>query len=78
MALISLEDLDALDDDQLDNDITDNREPMDEDERERLLTHWRAVASTHHVSVAPGEGMAPTAFFSELLDCIVINEKFVR
>ncbi|KAL6111265.1 uncharacterized protein ACO6RY_20189 [Pungitius sinensis] len=53
MALISLEDLEGLDDDQLDDDITDNREPMDEDERDRLLTHWQAVASTHHVSVPP-------------------------
>ncbi|KAF1394469.1 hypothetical protein PFLUV_G00000630 [Perca fluviatilis] len=51
MALISLEDLDGLDDEQLDDDITDNPEPMDEDER--LLTHWQAVASTHHVSVPP-------------------------
>ncbi|XP_054460846.1 heme-binding protein soul4 [Anoplopoma fimbria] len=53
MALISLEDLDGLDDDQLDDDITDNSEPMDEEDRDRLLTHWQAVASTHHVSVPP-------------------------
>ncbi|XP_049427659.1 heme-binding protein soul4 [Epinephelus fuscoguttatus] len=53
MALISLEDLDGLDDEQLDDDITDNPEPMDEEERDRLLTHWQAVASTHHVSVPP-------------------------
>ncbi|XP_076584854.1 heme-binding protein soul4 isoform X2 [Chaetodon auriga] len=51
MALISLEDLDGLDDEQLDDDITDNPEPMDEDER--LLAHWQAVASTHQVSVPP-------------------------
>lgn len=56
MALISLEDLDGLDDEQLDDDITDNPEPMDEEDRDRLLTHWQAVASTHHVSVPPGEG----------------------
>lgn len=54
MALISLEDLDGLDDEQLDDDITDNPEPMDGDDR--LLTHWQAVASTHQVSVPPGEG----------------------
>ncbi|KAM6941358.1 heme-binding protein soul4 isoform 2-T3 [Lycodopsis pacificus] len=53
MALISLEDLDGLDDAQLDDDITDNPEPMDEEDRDRLLTHWQAVASTHHVSVPP-------------------------
>ncbi|XP_029906945.1 heme-binding protein soul4 [Myripristis murdjan] len=53
MALISLEDLDGLDDEQLDDDITDNPEPLDEDERERLLSHWQAVASTHRVSVPP-------------------------
>ncbi|XP_037619197.1 heme-binding protein soul4 [Sebastes umbrosus] len=53
MALISLEDLDGLDDEQLDDDITDNPEPMDEEDRDRLLTHWQAVASTHHVSVPP-------------------------
>lgn len=53
MALISLEDLDGLDDEQLDDDITDNPEPMDEDDR--LLSHWQAVASTHQVSVPPGE-----------------------
>ncbi|KAF7649508.1 hypothetical protein LDENG_00140530 [Lucifuga dentata] len=51
MALISLEDLDGLDD-----DITDSPEPIDvedEEERERLLNHWQAVASTHQVSVPP-------------------------
>ncbi|XP_071754890.1 heme-binding protein soul4 [Centroberyx gerrardi] len=53
MALISLEDLDGLDDEQLDDDITDNPEPMDEVERENLLAHWQAVASTHRVSVPP-------------------------
>ncbi|XP_029283309.1 heme-binding protein soul4 [Cottoperca gobio] len=53
MALISLEDLDRLDDEQLDDDIADNPEPMDEEDRDRLLTHWQAVASTHHVSVPP-------------------------
>ncbi|KAI3352221.1 hypothetical protein L3Q82_005579 [Scortum barcoo] len=51
MALISLEDLDGLDDEQLEDDITDNPEPMDEDDR--LLAHWQAVASTHQVSVPP-------------------------
>lgn len=53
MALISLEDLDGLDDEQLDDDITDNPEPMGEEEADRLLSHWQAVASTHQVSVPP-------------------------
>lgn len=52
MALISLEDLEGLDDDQLDEDITDNPEPMDGDDR--LLSHWQAVASTHQVTVPTG------------------------
>ncbi|XP_036979592.1 heme-binding protein soul4 isoform X3 [Acanthopagrus latus] len=56
MALISLEDLDGLDDEQLDDDITDNPEPMEEDDR--LLAHWQAVASTHQVSV-PQEMTGP-------------------
>ncbi|KAM9857378.1 heme-binding protein soul4 [Aulostomus maculatus] len=58
MALISLEDLDGLDDEQLDDDITDNPEPMDEEEADRLLAHWQAVASTHQVSV-PAEMTGP-------------------
>lgn len=59
MALISLEDLEGLDDDQLDDDITDNPEPMDGDDQ--LLSHWQAVASTHQVSVPPGEWAEPLA-----------------
>uniref|UniRef100_A0A672FFZ2 Heme-binding protein soul4 n=1 Tax=Salarias fasciatus TaxID=181472 RepID=A0A672FFZ2_SALFA len=59
MALISLEDLDGLDDEQLDDDITDNPEPMDEDDSGRLLAHWQAVASTHQVSVPTGEEAGP-------------------
>lgn len=51
MALISLEDLEGLDDEQLE-DITDNPEPTVEDDQ--LLSHWRAVASTHQVSVPSG------------------------
>ncbi|KAK2817659.1 hypothetical protein Q5P01_025850 [Channa striata] len=51
MALISLEDLEALDDEQLDDDIANNPEPMEEDDR--LLSHWQAVASTHQVAVPP-------------------------
>ncbi|KAM4750483.1 heme-binding protein soul4 [Anableps anableps] len=58
MALISLDDLEGLDDEQLDDDITDNSEPMDDEERDRLLSHWRAVASTHQVSV-PAEMTGP-------------------
>ncbi|KAM9314036.1 heme-binding protein soul4 isoform 1-T2 [Pholidichthys leucotaenia] len=53
MALISLEDLDGLDEEQLDDNITDNPEPMDGEEAEQLMNHWQAVASTHHVSVPP-------------------------
>lgn len=52
MALISLEDLEGLDDEQLEDDVTDNPEPMVADDQ--LLSHWRAVASTHQVSVPPG------------------------
>ncbi|KAL1006153.1 hypothetical protein UPYG_G00068530 [Umbra pygmaea] len=58
MALISLEDLDGLDDEQLDDDITDNPEPMEDDEQQRLFTHWQAVASTHQVSI-PQEMTGP-------------------
>ncbi|KAF3688235.1 Heme-binding protein 1 [Channa argus] len=54
MALISLEDLEGLDEEQLDAEITDNPEPMEEDDR--LLSHWQAVASTHQVSVPPEMG----------------------
>lgn len=54
MALISLDDLEGLEDEQLD-DFTDNPEPMDEEDSERLLAHWQAVASTHQVSVPSGE-----------------------
>ncbi|XP_072240070.1 heme-binding protein soul4 [Leuresthes tenuis] len=53
MALISLEDLEGLDDEQLEDDITDNPEPMGEEQGDRLLAHWQAVASTHQVSVPP-------------------------
>lgn len=52
MALISLEDLEGLDDEQQEDDITDNQEPMVEDDQ--LLSHWQAVASTHQVSVPRG------------------------
>lgn len=58
MALISLEDLDGLDDEQLDDDISDAPEPMNEQDAGRLLAHWQAVASTHQVSVPPGEDRA--------------------
>lgn len=51
MALISLEDLEGLDEEQLD-DAADNPEPTGGDDQ--LLSHWRAVASTHQVSVPPG------------------------
>ncbi|KAG9338062.1 hypothetical protein JZ751_027138 [Albula glossodonta] len=58
MALISIEDLAELDDEQLDDDITDNPEPMDDEEEERLYAHWQSVASTHQVSV-PREMTGP-------------------
>ncbi|KAM9792930.1 heme-binding protein soul4 [Neosynchiropus ocellatus] len=53
MALISLEDLESLEDEQLDDDITDHSEPMDAEQTDRLLAHWQAVGSTHQVSVPP-------------------------
>ncbi|KAI9545543.1 hypothetical protein NQZ68_035424 [Dissostichus eleginoides] len=56
MALISLEDLEGLDEEQLDDDITEDPQPMAEEEEDRLLTHWQAVASNHQVLVPPGEG----------------------
>lgn len=62
MALISLEDLEGLDDEQLDNDITDNPEPIDGDDH--LLSHWQAVASTHQVSVPAGEWAGSLFSFS--------------
>lgn len=57
MALISLDDLDGLDDDITDDtndDITD-QQPITED---RLLSHWQRVGSTHQVSV-PQEMTGP-------------------
>lgn len=54
MALISIEDLDGLDDEQLDDDITDSSEPMDDEEQDRMYAHWQAVGRTHHVSVPRG------------------------
>lgn len=55
MALISLEDLDGLEDEELDNDITDDPDSMEDDEQQRLYTHWQAIASTHQVSVPRGK-----------------------
>ena len=55
MALISLDDLEAFDEEQVDDDITDNPEPVGDEEQERLYNHWQAVASTHQVSVPRGE-----------------------
>ena len=52
--MISFEDLAELDDEQLDDDITDNSEPMDDDDQDRLLAHWQAVGRTHQVSVPRG------------------------
>ncbi|XP_039513140.1 heme-binding protein 1-like [Pimephales promelas] len=58
MALISIEDLDGLDDEQVDDDITDSSEPMDDGEQDRMYAHWQAVGRTHHVSV-PREMRGP-------------------
>ncbi|KAI4896854.1 hypothetical protein NFI96_016918, partial [Prochilodus magdalenae] len=60
MALISIEDLAELDDEQLDDDVTDSSEPMDDEEQERLYAHWQAVGRTHQVSV-PREMTGPIA-----------------
>lgn len=57
MALISIEDLAGLDDEQVDDDITDSAEPMDEEEEDRMYAHWQAVGRTHHVSVPRGEAV---------------------
>lgn len=54
MALISIEDLAELDDDQLEDEITDSSQPADEEEEERLLAHWQAVGRTHQVTVPRG------------------------
>lgn len=62
MALISLEDLEGLDDEQLEDDVIDNPEPMVEDDQ--LLSHWQAVASTHQVSVPQGVCMCTCSRFS--------------
>ncbi|MBN3270710.1 HEBP1 protein, partial [Polyodon spathula] len=59
MARITFEDLAAMDDELLDDNVTeDNPEPMNEEEEERLLAHWQAVASTHNV-VVPQEMAGP-------------------
>ncbi|CAL8329710.1 unnamed protein product [Merluccius merluccius] len=58
MALISLEDLDGLDDEPMADDMADESEATEEMERQRLLSHWQAVGRTHHVSV-PAEMMGP-------------------
>ncbi|KAJ3614737.1 hypothetical protein NHX12_018307 [Muraenolepis orangiensis] len=55
MALISLEDLDGLDDER---DVVEESEASNEMERQRLLTHWQAVGRSHHVSV-PTEMTGP-------------------
>lgn len=54
MALISIEDLEGLDDEQLDDDVTDSSEPMDDEEQDRMYAHWQAVGRTHQVSVPRG------------------------
>ncbi|XP_055073616.1 heme-binding protein soul4 [Misgurnus anguillicaudatus] len=58
MALISLEDLEGFDDEQLDDDVTDSSEPMNEENQDRVLAHWQAVGRLHQVSV-PREMRGP-------------------
>ncbi|KAI5626509.1 heme-binding protein soul4 [Silurus asotus] len=59
MALISIEDLAELDDEQLEDEVTENSQAVDDDEEEqRLLAHWQAVGRTHQVSV-PREMTGP-------------------
>ncbi|XP_028676078.1 heme-binding protein soul4 [Erpetoichthys calabaricus] len=55
MSRITFEDLEALDDDDF---TEDNSEPMDEEEQDRLFSHWQSVASTHQVSI-PAEMAGP-------------------
>lgn len=57
MALISLEDLEGLDDEQLDEEVTDRSEPMNEEENDRMYAHWQAVGRTHQVSVPTGNAV---------------------
>ncbi|XP_054840225.1 heme-binding protein 1-like [Eublepharis macularius] len=54
MARITLEELNELDDEDLDED----EEPMDEEEQNRLFSHWEAIASTHQVTL-PREMAGP-------------------
>ncbi|XP_043368290.1 heme-binding protein 1-like isoform X1 [Dermochelys coriacea] len=54
MARITLEDLNGLDDESLDED----EEPMDGEEQNRLFSHWETVASTHQVTL-PQEMAGP-------------------
>lgn len=50
-----MDDLAELDDEQLDDDITDSSSPMeDEEQNNRLLAHWQAVGREHQVSVPRG------------------------
>ncbi|KAA0712545.1 hypothetical protein E1301_Tti021248 [Triplophysa tibetana] len=58
MALISLEDLEGLDDEQLHEEVTDRSEPLNEEEHDRMYAHWQAVGRTHQVSV-PTEMRGP-------------------
>ena len=60
MALISLEDLDGLDDEQMAEDTADGSEAREEMESQRLLNHWQSVGRTHHVSVPAGGGLSHT------------------
>ncbi|TSK53645.1 Kinesin light chain 1 [Bagarius yarrelli] len=59
MALISIEDLAELDDEQIDDEDIENSQPaVDEEEEARLLAHWQAVGRTHQVTV-PREMTGP-------------------
>nr|XP_056708890.1 heme-binding protein 1-like [Euleptes europaea] len=47
MARITLEELNEMDDEDLDED----EEPMDREQQNRLFSHWEAIASTHQVTL---------------------------
>lgn len=53
MARITLEDLNEMSDEVLDEE----EEPMDGEEQNRLFAHWETVASTHQVSLPQGNNV---------------------
>lgn len=69
MALISIEDLAELDDEQLEDESTDSSETMDDGMQDRLLAHWRDVGRTHHVTVPRGTASVVTVFSYYCIEC---------